>query len=141
MEVPMTAIEMTGIVDEKHQLQLDGILPFAGPKRVRVIVLSSTESPHIEIAKFTGGYSAIILGTRIKVSHIIGYLQIGETPQTITEKILPFLSVEQVLDAQKYYEHHKEEIDKELLENTEDSGKKYLREKLDDKSYKAVSGE
>ena len=46
MENPMTAIEMTGMVDENHQLQLDGILPFAGPKRVRVIVLS----PLTEIA-------------------------------------------------------------------------------------------
>jgi len=36
----MTAIEMTGTVDENHQLQLDGALPFVGPKRVRVIVLS-----------------------------------------------------------------------------------------------------
>jgi hypothetical protein len=43
METPMTAIEMTGTVDENHRLQLDGILPFAGPKRVRVIVLSSPE--------------------------------------------------------------------------------------------------
>ena len=40
MERPMTAIEMTGMVDKNHQLQLDGLLPFAGPKRVRVIVLS-----------------------------------------------------------------------------------------------------
>ena len=36
----MTAIEMTGTVDENHQLQLDGKLPIAGPKRVRVIILS-----------------------------------------------------------------------------------------------------
>jgi hypothetical protein len=47
METPMTAIEMTGTVDENHQLQLDGLLPFAGPKRVRVIVLS----PLTEIAE------------------------------------------------------------------------------------------
>jgi hypothetical protein len=40
MEVPMTAIEMAGTVDENHQLQLDGVLPIEGPKRVRVIVLS-----------------------------------------------------------------------------------------------------
>jgi hypothetical protein len=40
MEVPMTAIEMTGTVDENHQLRLDGTLPITGPKRVRVIVLS-----------------------------------------------------------------------------------------------------
>ena len=42
----MTAIEMTGTVDENHQLKLDGVLPIAGPKRVRVIVLS----PLTEIA-------------------------------------------------------------------------------------------
>ena len=36
----MTAIEMTGMVDKHHRLKLDGTLPFAGPKRVRVIVLS-----------------------------------------------------------------------------------------------------
>lgn len=42
----MTAIEMTGTVDENHQLKLDGVLPIAGPKRVRVIVLSPlTEVP------------------------------------------------------------------------------------------------
>ncbi len=40
MDIPMTAIEMTGTVDENHLLQLDSALPFAGPKRVRVIVLS-----------------------------------------------------------------------------------------------------
>ena len=40
MEIPMTAIEMMGTVDKNHQLKLDGKLPFAGPKRVRVIVLT-----------------------------------------------------------------------------------------------------
>jgi hypothetical protein len=40
MEIPMAAIEMTGTVDENHKLQVDGLLPFAGPRRVRVIVLS-----------------------------------------------------------------------------------------------------
>ena len=43
----MTAIEMTGTVDENHQLKLDGELPITGPKRVRVIVLSPlTEIPN-----------------------------------------------------------------------------------------------
>ncbi len=39
MGTTMTAIEMTGRVDEHHQLQLDGLLPTPGPMRVRVIVL------------------------------------------------------------------------------------------------------
>ncbi len=39
MEAPLTAIEVTGSIDEHHQLQLDELLPLSGPKRVRVIVL------------------------------------------------------------------------------------------------------
>ncbi len=40
MQKSMTAIEMTGTIDRHNQLKLDGFLPFTGPKRVRVIVLS-----------------------------------------------------------------------------------------------------
>jgi hypothetical protein len=39
MEATLTAIELTGTIDEHRQLQLDGVLPIIGPKRVRVIVL------------------------------------------------------------------------------------------------------
>jgi hypothetical protein len=39
METPFTAIEVTGTIDEQHQLRLDEVLPVSGPRRVRVIVL------------------------------------------------------------------------------------------------------
>lgn len=39
METPLTAIEMTGTIDENHQLRLDGVLPVPGPMRVKVLVL------------------------------------------------------------------------------------------------------
>ena len=39
MEVTMSAIEMTGTIDEHRQLRLDDALPISGPMRVRVIVL------------------------------------------------------------------------------------------------------
>ena len=42
MEPTLTAIELTGMVDEHHELQLDDVLPILGPQRVRVIVLFST---------------------------------------------------------------------------------------------------
>jgi hypothetical protein len=35
----MTALETTGTIDEHRSLQLDDVLPFPGPMRVRVIVL------------------------------------------------------------------------------------------------------
>ncbi len=41
METTLTAIELTGTVNENRQLQLDELLPIAGPKRVRVILLYS----------------------------------------------------------------------------------------------------
>jgi len=50
MEIPMNAVEMTGTVDEHRQLKLDGILPFSGPKRVRVIVLSSLDDEIDEVS-------------------------------------------------------------------------------------------
>ena len=43
METPLTAIELSGTVDERSQLQLDGPLPIPGPRRVRVIVLYGPE--------------------------------------------------------------------------------------------------
>ena len=55
MNAPMTAIEMTGIIDEHNQLRLDGYLPFSGPKRVRVIILSTPED---EIDEATWLYAA-----------------------------------------------------------------------------------
>jgi hypothetical protein len=39
METTMTAIEITGMIDENRQLHLDGTLPISGPIPVRVIVL------------------------------------------------------------------------------------------------------
>ncbi len=43
MEATMTAIEVTGTVDEQHHLQLDSDLPITGPARVRVLILYAVE--------------------------------------------------------------------------------------------------
>ena len=39
MRAPMTAVELTGTIDEQQHLLLDTPLPFIGPARVKVIVL------------------------------------------------------------------------------------------------------
>jgi hypothetical protein len=39
METVLSAIEMTGTVDQQRRLILDGPLPLVGPARVKVIVL------------------------------------------------------------------------------------------------------
>jgi len=42
MRETLSAIEVTGVVDENHQLKLDVPLPVTGPLPVRVIVLYPT---------------------------------------------------------------------------------------------------
>ncbi|MBI1744023.1 hypothetical protein HYR54_13290 [Candidatus Acetothermia bacterium] len=48
----MKAIEITGTVNEEHQLQLDEPLPVAGPSRVRVIILIPEDEEITEAAWF-----------------------------------------------------------------------------------------
>jgi CopG family transcriptional regulator/antitoxin EndoAI len=78
---------------------------------------SADKFPNIEVVKFTGGNSAVIRGTRVPVHILIGYLQIGETPETIATEIVPHISLAQVYEAMRYYFVHKAEIDKERDEN------------------------
>jgi uncharacterized protein (DUF433 family) len=96
--------------------------------------------PNIEVVKFTGGMSAVIRGTRVKVSHIVGYLQVGETPETIANEILPHIALSQVYEAMQYYFVHKAEIDKERDENTEEASRNLLRKRLGAKKYKEITG-
>lgn len=97
--------------------------------------------PNIEVVKFTGGMSAVIRGTRIKVSHIVGYLQAGETPEIIATEIIPHVTLPQVYEAIHYYFVHQAEIDKEREENTEEASRRLLLKKLGEKKYKEITGE
>jgi uncharacterized protein (DUF433 family)/predicted transcriptional regulator len=96
--------------------------------------------PNIEVVKFTGGMSAVIRGTRITVSNIVGYLQVGETPDVIANEILPHVSLAKVYEAIHYYFVHQAEIDKEREENTEEASRRLLLERLGEKKYKEITG-
>ncbi len=56
MEPRLTAIEMTGTVDKHNRLTLDEPLPIAGPKRVRVIVLYTSESETSDMRADLSGF-------------------------------------------------------------------------------------
>lgn len=105
-----------------------------------VMTFTQTRFPYIAIAEFTGGSRAVIRGTHIPVSVVISYLLAGETPQTLVEKLLPNVTLVQVRDAILYYSAHRFEIDKERRENTEDAGRKFLRESLDGDKYNSITG-
>jgi CopG family transcriptional regulator/antitoxin EndoAI len=101
---------------------------------------SGESFPNIEVVKFTGGTSAVIRGTRVPVHILIGYLLIGETPETITKEIIPQITLPQVYEAMQYYFVHQAEIDKEREENTEEASRRMLRKALGEKKYREITG-
>lgn len=97
--------------------------------------------PYIEITETPTGRRARVKGTRIDVALIVGYVQIGETPETLANEVLPHLSLAAIYDALSYYHDHKSEIDRERAENTVEAGQHFLREKLGEEGYKRLTGE
>lgn len=96
---------------------------------------------YIEVVDRIGGSRAMIRGSRVAVSDIVGYLQVGETPESIAQDILPHLSLAQIYDALSYYHDHYDEIEAELSANDEQMARAYLRERLGEEGYKVVTGQ
>lgn len=96
---------------------------------------------YIEVVEKIAGPQAIIKDTRIPVSIIIGYLRAGETPESLVENILPHLTLAQVYDALSYYYDHQDEVEREMIENTEEYGRNYLHKHLGNEGYLHVTGQ
>jgi uncharacterized protein (DUF433 family) len=99
------------------------------------------EHAYIEVVEKITGSQAMIKSTRVPVSIIIGYLRMGETPKSLVDNILPHLTLAQVYDALSYYHDHQDEIEQEMIENTEEYGRTYLREHLGEEGYLHVTGQ
>jgi uncharacterized protein (DUF433 family) len=127
-----------------HWLQLKAQANASTPDRVADDLLREQLAPkhaYIDIIERPGGAQAVVLGTHIPVSMIVGYLQMGETPESLVNTILPHLTLAQVYDALSYYHDHQAEIEHELAENTEERGRAYLREQLGEEGYLRVTGQ
>ncbi len=108
-------------------------------------VRQSLESPHphILIHQTAWGPQARIKGTRIAVSHIVGFIKLGETPETIIQSALPDLTLAQIHDTLSYYYDHQQEIEREWDEeqNTE-LWKQRLREQVkSDEDFLKITGQ
>ncbi|HRQ37639.1 MAG TPA: DUF433 domain-containing protein [Chloroflexota bacterium] len=99
------------------------------------------EHAYVRIAEKYSGAQAIIKDTNVTVSQIIGYIQVGETPESIVNELLPHLNLAQVYDALSYYYDHREDIDAELAAMNETSARAYLREHLGDEGYLQITGQ
>ena len=97
--------------------------------------------PHVEIVSGAGGLTAVVRGTRIPVSILVGYVKMGETPESVVANVLPHLTLAQVYDALSYYYDHQGEIDRERAENTEEGARRRLRQQLGEEGYRKITGQ
>jgi uncharacterized protein (DUF433 family) len=96
--------------------------------------------PYIETVKTRSGPKAMIKGTRTSVATVIGYIQLGETPESIVAGVLPHLSVAQVHDALGYFHAHSDEIEAELTLNRETASQVRLQERVGEAQYRRLTG-
>jgi uncharacterized protein (DUF433 family) len=80
---------------------------------VREMGMIRTEHPHIIRMSGVCGGRPIIEGTRLSVKLIVGWVQLGMTPEEIAVQY-PSVSIVQIADALAYYEDHPEEIEAEF---------------------------
>ena len=76
--------------------------------------------PYIDSRRDYCGGSPVIKGTKFPVRSVVNYvLRQGLSPEELVKEF-PHLTLSQVYDALSYYYDHKEEVDRELEEHTED---------------------
>jgi uncharacterized protein (DUF433 family) len=99
--------------------------------RVRELEMATKPAvihPHIERRHGVVGGEPVIVGTRFPVRSVVGYvLKFGMTPEELVRDF-SFLTLAQVYDALSYYYDYKEQIDQDILENSEE----YCRARMND---------
>ncbi len=79
-----------------------------------------TGHSHIAIKKGVCGGNPIIKGTRISVANIAGFYLMGFGPEEI-QRELPHLTLAQVYDAIAYFLDHRDDINRRLQKDSEET--------------------
>ena len=82
--------------------------------------------PYVTFREDIGGGRAIIAGTRTRVANIVAYHKLGLSAEELAGEF-PHLTLSQIYDALSYYYEHREEIDREIDEESEENVKKLLK--------------
>lgn len=97
--------------------------------------------PYVEKVPMTSGVRAVIKGTRIPISLIIGYIRVGETPESLADVVIPHISLAAIYDALSYYHDHHNEIEAEIAETEQMAEPHYLRERLGEEDFRQITGQ
>jgi len=86
----------------------------------KALKTAETGHSHIAINKGVCGGNLIIKGTRVSVANIAGFYLMGFGPEEI-QRELPHLTLAQVYDAIAYFLDHREDIDRQIQKNLEET--------------------
>lgn len=75
--------------------------------------------PYITSREDVGAGRPIIAGTRTKVANIVAYYKLGLSPEELAREF-PHLSLSQIHDALSFYYEHKQDMDREIDEESEE---------------------
>lgn len=92
-------------------------------------ISAQIEHPHVTRRADLAGGAPVIAGTKFPVRSVVRYiLKQGFTAEELVEDF-PQLSLPKIYDALSYYYDHREEMDKEMSENTEASSRDLIQGK------------
>jgi uncharacterized protein (DUF433 family) len=81
-------------------------------------VAPKLKHPYVTQKKGVCGGKPTIAGTRIPIWGIAGWSRKGYSAEKIQQEIYPSLGLAEIYDALSYYHDHKEEIDRQVEENS-----------------------
>ena len=77
------------------------------------------EHPYVFRKEGLAGGAPVVAGTKFPVRSVVQYvIRQGMTPEELVREF-PQLSLPKIYDALSYYYDHREELDREMAENTE----------------------
>jgi uncharacterized protein (DUF433 family) len=79
---------------------------------------SQVKHPYVSTRRGVCGGKPVVVGTRIPVWALAGWLRKGYSAEKIQREIYPSIGLAEIYDALSYYYDHKEAIDQQLAENT-----------------------
>ena len=82
--------------------------------------------PYVISREDIAGSRPIMAGTRTRISTVVAYYKLGYSPEELAREF-PHLTLSQIHDALSYYYEHREQIDKEIDEESEDNLKALIR--------------
>ena len=80
--------------------------------------VSKVKHPYVSTQRGVCGGKPIVVGTRIPIWAIAGWLHKGYSVEKIQREVYPSIGLAEIYDALSYYYDHKEDMDRQLAENS-----------------------